>query len=191
MTELAEEGSPQSQLGKQKIVSEGQKSHQLSLESRVRSEMGEGGSYNPIANTSHKSTGYSLRAFGINCLGVQGEQGGTKRLGSHHSLGSAKIPKCRKEDPSTSRHSHLDARSRRARSEARWTRGWGWGGRVSPTAPEGSHRHTQTDAQTGSQLAPGGVGQPQEKRRRTPRALIGRTPAPQTHSPTHNHTHTR
>lgn len=72
--------------------------------------MGEGGSYNPIANTPHTSTGYSLRAFGINCLGVQGEQEGEREQGTT-TLGSAKIPEFRKEDSSTSRHSHLDAHS--------------------------------------------------------------------------------
>lgn len=93
--------------------------------------MGEGGSYYPIANTPPTSTGYSLRAFGINCLGVQGEQEGEREQGTT-TLGSAKIPKSRKEDSSTSRHSHLDARSHKAAPGTENGHGVGGGGHASP-----------------------------------------------------------
>ena len=117
--------------------------------------MGEGGSYYPIANTPPPSMGYNLRAFGINCLGVQGEQEGEREEGTT-SLGSAKIPKSRKEDFSTSRHSHLDARSPKAAPGTENGHREGGGGARQPLTAPGLHRHTQTDVRTGSQLAPGG-----------------------------------
>ena len=94
--------------------------------------------------------GYSLRAFGINCLGVQGEQEGEREQGTA-TPGSAKIPKSRKEDFGTSRHSHLDARSPEAAPGTENGHGGG-GGPASPGQPRKvcTDTHRQTYGQAAS-----------------------------------------
>lgn len=77
LTESAKEGSPQSARQTEDCLGGARKAISCLGQGRG-SEMGEGGPYNPIANTLHTSTGYSLRAFGINFLGVQGEQEGER-----------------------------------------------------------------------------------------------------------------
>ena len=137
---------------------------------------------------------YSLRAFGITCLGFEGNKREKEKRGTT-ALHSAKIPRSQKDGPLLWQQQilALDAPQPGGGSvaglQAHWRASTGKEGALQlPTALKGSHRDTRTDRQTGSQPAPGGWWPATEEKG-------GRLPGPErpysctSHAHTHPHTH--
>lgn len=189
MTESAEEGSPQSARQTEDCLGGARKAISC-LDQGRGSEIGEGGPYNPIANTLHTSTGYSLRAFGINCLGFKGNKR-EKETREPPLLALLRFPSAGRRTPVPADTPTWTPAAPRRLQAQRMDTGKGGGARQpdSPRRFAQTHTDGRTDRQPASSWRP--VASHRGKRRKTPRALNGRTPAPQTHIPTHNHTHTR